>query len=131
MTTHHQTKLRGTAAILLTLTLGLAGCAENAIDTLDSHITASNALSPRDELEIRQLLARMNLAIDTQSWDAYVTFYAEDLSARFRHCRRQPGARRDPRVARGHGAVHLDQAARGVRTLSSTERAIRPRRWRT
>lgn len=78
MTTHYQTKLRGTAAILLTLTLGLAGCAENAIDTLDSHITASNALSPRDELEIHQLLARMNLAIDTQSWDAYVTFYAED-----------------------------------------------------
>lgn len=78
MTKFHNTMLRGTATLLMTLTMFAAACAESANQTPYAYITEDSALSVRDELAIQQILARMNHAVDSQAWDEYLTFYAED-----------------------------------------------------
>ncbi len=43
-----------------------------------NYITAENALSPRDEAELRQVIARLNHALDVADYSLYGSFFADD-----------------------------------------------------
>lgn len=67
--------------LLKAIALGLlvpAAASAQGVDPAYPHITGVNALVAEDELAVRQVIARMNQALDTHDYNLYASFYASD-----------------------------------------------------